>query len=151
MSYVGPVWTVPCLQLTALLHKHLGAVGSAADGRLFVGERDRVALPKLTVFRTRQQAREAVFTAEVLAGLGARRPYDLRRVDMVERGRAGNDGRRGGPVIRWKCCSRSTPSVWTGRLRRRCVGSRVHLGGQPSDSRDRVSLSLLSLLSLNQG
>jgi integrase len=75
----GEVRTVPCPpELTVLLHDHLGLFGTAADGRLFVGERNHTSLPKLTVVRTWRAAREAVFTPDVLATPLAKRPYDLR-------------------------------------------------------------------------
>jgi hypothetical protein len=58
---------VPCPpELTALLHEHMERFGTAADDRLFVGERNHEALPKLTVVRTWRRAREAVFTPDVL-------------------------------------------------------------------------------------
>lgn len=75
----GETRRVPCPpELTALLHEHLERFSTAADGRLFVGERNHDALPKLTVVRTWRRAREAVFTPEVLRTPLARRPYDLR-------------------------------------------------------------------------
>lgn len=75
----GETRTVPCPpELTALLHEHLARFGTTADGRLFVGERNLTALPKLTVVRTWRRAREATFTPEVLDTPLAKRPYDLR-------------------------------------------------------------------------
>jgi hypothetical protein len=75
----GEVRSVPCPpELTALLHRHLATFGTTGDGRLFVGERNRDALPKLTVVRTWQRARAAVFTPEVLNTPLVKRPYDLR-------------------------------------------------------------------------
>jgi integrase len=65
---VGEGRTVPCPpELTKLLHEHTRKFGTAADGRLFVGERNEEELPKLTIVRAWQRAREVVFT-----------PYDLR-------------------------------------------------------------------------
>ena len=52
--------------------------GTTPDGRLFVGDRNRTELPKLTVVRVWKRAREAVFIEDVLASPLARRPYDLR-------------------------------------------------------------------------
>lgn len=75
----GETRRVPCPpELTALLHEHLHRFGTAADDRLFVGERNHEALPKLTVVRTWRRAREAVFTPAVLRTPLAKRPYDLR-------------------------------------------------------------------------
>jgi integrase len=65
-------------ELTALLNDHMDTYGTAADGRLFTGERNTGELPKLTIVRTWRRAREAVFTEEVAATALARTPYDLR-------------------------------------------------------------------------
>jgi integrase len=75
----GEVRTMPCPpDLTALLHTHLAQFGTAPDGRIFVGERNASELPKLTIVRSWQRARAAVFTPEVAASLLAKTPYDLR-------------------------------------------------------------------------
>lgn len=75
----GETRRVPCPpELTVLLHQHVEWFGTATDERLFVGERNREALPKLTVVRTWRRAREAVFTPAVLKTPLAKRPYDLR-------------------------------------------------------------------------
>ena len=75
----GEVRTVPCPpELTELLHRHIAEFGTGPDGRLFVGERNRGELPKLTIVRAWQRAREAVFTAEVVASPLVQTPYDLR-------------------------------------------------------------------------
>jgi integrase len=75
----GEVRTVPCPpELTALLHEHVKRFGTAQNGRLFVGERNRQELPKLTIVRTWQRARQMAFTDEVAASPLARSPYDLR-------------------------------------------------------------------------
>lgn len=75
----GETRRVPCPpELTTLLHEHMERFGTAADDRLFVGERNHATLPKLTVVRTWGRAREAVFTPEVLATPLSKRPYDLR-------------------------------------------------------------------------
>lgn len=75
----GEVRPVPCPpELTALLHEHIARYGTAPDGRLFVGERNRRELPKLTIVRTWQRARQLAFTEEVAASPLARTPYDLR-------------------------------------------------------------------------
>jgi integrase len=52
--------------------------GTGPDGRLFVGERNKGELPKLTIVRAWQMARAAVFTEQVVAGPLAKSPYDLR-------------------------------------------------------------------------
>ena len=71
--------TVPCPpELTALLQEHMEAYGTGPDGRLFCGERNKEELPKLTILRTWQRARERTFTEEVAASPLARTPYDLR-------------------------------------------------------------------------
>jgi integrase len=75
----GETRTVPCPpELTALLHAHVRQFGTAADGRLFTGERNGSELPKLTIVRAWQRARAEVFTADVAASPLARTPYDLR-------------------------------------------------------------------------
>ncbi|MEV8442907.1 tyrosine-type recombinase/integrase [Actinosynnema sp. NPDC051121] len=75
----GETRTVPCPpELTALLHLHIRLFGTAADGRLFVGERNDQELPKLTIVRAWQRARAEVFTPEVAATPLAGTPYDLR-------------------------------------------------------------------------
>lgn len=69
----------PCPpELTALLHAHIKEFGTAPDGRLFVGERNKRELPKGTINRVWRWTRAAVFTPEVAASPLARTPYDLR-------------------------------------------------------------------------
>ncbi|WP_028926316.1 tyrosine-type recombinase/integrase [Pseudonocardia acaciae] len=76
---VGEWRTVPSPpELTAMLHEHLRAFGTAPDGRLFRGERNADELPKLTILRTWQRARARAFTEEVAASNLAKTPYDLR-------------------------------------------------------------------------
>ncbi|MDU0294736.1 tyrosine-type recombinase/integrase [Saccharothrix longispora] len=75
----GESRTVPCPpELTELLHSHIRQFGTAADGRLFIGERNGQELPKLTIVRAWQRARAEVFTPEVVATPLAGTPYDLR-------------------------------------------------------------------------
>lgn len=75
----GEVRLVPCSpELTALLHGHLERFGTGADGRVFTGERNHNELPKLTIVRTWQRARQLAFTAEAAASPLAGTPYDLR-------------------------------------------------------------------------
>jgi integrase len=75
----GEVRTVPCPpELTAMLHAHIYEFGTEPDGRIFTSERNSEELPKLTIVRSWQRARCAVFTAEVAATSLARTPYDLR-------------------------------------------------------------------------
>lgn len=75
----GVVRTVPCPpELTALIWRHVEQFGYGEDGRLFVGERNRRELPKLTITRAWKQAREYAFTPEVAASPLAATPYDLR-------------------------------------------------------------------------
>lgn len=70
---------MPCPpELTALLHSHIQRFGTAADGRLFTGERNGSELPKLTIVRAWQRARAEVSVPEVAATPLARTPYDLR-------------------------------------------------------------------------
>jgi integrase len=70
---------VPCPpELTAMLHAHIYEFGTEPDGRIFTSERNSEELPKLTIVRSWQRARCAVFTAEVAATSLARTPYDLR-------------------------------------------------------------------------
>jgi integrase len=64
--------------LTALLRRHLAEFGTAAGGRLFVGERNAAELPKRTILQVWQRARAAVFTPEVAASPLGETPYDLR-------------------------------------------------------------------------
>ncbi|GGM34879.1 integrase [Longimycelium tulufanense] len=80
---VGETRPVPSPpELTVLLLDHLRLFGTAPDGRLFVGERNRRELPKLTIVRAWQRAREATFTPEVLASPLAGTPYDLRHAGV---------------------------------------------------------------------
>src|SRR5262249_21723937 len=75
----GESRTAPCPpELTALIHAHIAEFGTTPDGRLFVGDRNRNELPKLTVMRVWKRAREAAFTEAVAASPLAKRPYDLR-------------------------------------------------------------------------
>ena len=75
----GETWIVPCPpELTALLHEHLSAFGTGADGRLFVGERNKEELPVGTINRVWRWTRAAVLTPEVAISPLARTPYDLR-------------------------------------------------------------------------
>lgn len=75
----GETRTVPCPpELTALLHEHIEAFGTGANGRLFVGERNKKELPVNTINRLWRWTREAVFIPEVAASPLARTPYDLR-------------------------------------------------------------------------
>jgi integrase len=75
----GETRTVPCPpELTALLHEHIAQFGTAAGGRLFVGERNGAELPKLTIVRAWKRAREVAFTDDVRASPLAKTPYDLR-------------------------------------------------------------------------
>ncbi|HYS34039.1 MAG TPA: integrase, partial [Pseudonocardiaceae bacterium] len=64
----GETRTVPCPpELTALLHEHIKEFGTTPDGRLFVGERNGKELPKLTINRAWQRARQEVFAPHVAA------------------------------------------------------------------------------------
>lgn len=75
----GETRTVPCSpELTELLHEHVERFGIGPDGRLFRGERNSRELPKLTIVRAWQRARQSVFTPEVAASPLGRTPYDLR-------------------------------------------------------------------------
>ena len=75
----GETRTVPCPpELTALLHEHIKEFGTTPDGRLFVGERNGKELPKLTINRAWQRARQEVFAPHVAASPLAGTPYDLR-------------------------------------------------------------------------
>jgi integrase len=67
-----------CPDLTVLLLDHMRLFGTAADGRLFTGERNSAEVPKLTIVRTWQGARTEVFTEEVAKTMLAKTPYDLR-------------------------------------------------------------------------
>lgn len=76
---IGEVRPVPCHpELTALLHHHIKHFGVGPDGRIFRGERNNDEMPKLTIVRTWQRARQAIFTPEIAATLLAATPYDLR-------------------------------------------------------------------------
>lgn len=75
----GEVRAVPCPpELTELLHRHVAEFGTAAGGRLFIGERNAAELPKRTILQVWQRAREAVFSPEVASSPLAETPYDLR-------------------------------------------------------------------------
>jgi integrase len=75
----GETRTAPCPpELTALIHEHIEAFGTAPDGRLFRGERNDEELPKGTVNKVWRLARAEVFTPQAAASPLARRPYDLR-------------------------------------------------------------------------
>lgn len=76
---VGETRIVPCSpELTALLHKHIETFGTGSDGRIFRGERNENELPKLTINRAWQRARQDAFTPQIAATPLARTPYDLR-------------------------------------------------------------------------
>jgi hypothetical protein len=69
---------VPCPPaLTELLHNHINAFGTARDGRLFRGARDSGRIASTVYGRVWANARERVFTTEVVADPLAKRPYDL--------------------------------------------------------------------------
>lgn len=71
--------TVPCPPaLTEILHNHLARFGTARDGRLFRGARDGGRVGSTVYGRVWAASRERVFTADVLSGPLAKRPYDLR-------------------------------------------------------------------------
>lgn len=75
----GVTRTVPCCpELTELLHNHLNEHGTTADGRLFGGRRTDGRISSTVYGRVWGRTRAAVFTPEVVAGLLAKRPYDLR-------------------------------------------------------------------------
>jgi integrase len=75
----GEVRVVPCPPaLTELLHAHIAEFGVQPDGRLFVGERNDLELPTMTIGRVWRRARQAAFVPEVAASPLARTPYDLR-------------------------------------------------------------------------
>jgi integrase len=75
----GETRTAPCPpELTALIHEHVRQFGTAADGRLFTGERNGEELPRNTINAVWRRARAEVFTPEVLATPLAKTPYDLR-------------------------------------------------------------------------
>jgi integrase len=75
----GASRVIPCPpELTELLRQHLDDYGTAADGRMFRGERTAGELPKITIRRAWDRARREVFTPEVYATALARTPYDLR-------------------------------------------------------------------------
>jgi integrase len=75
----GEVRSVPCPpELTTHLHEHMERFGTGPDGRLFVGERNRRELPKLTIVRAWQRARRLAFTDEAAASPLAESPYALR-------------------------------------------------------------------------
>ncbi|QGK71614.1 tyrosine-type recombinase/integrase [Allosaccharopolyspora coralli] len=70
---------VPCSpELTAFLHNHLNAYGTAPDGRLFWGKRSGGRLSSTVYGRAWANARTDAFTEEVAATPLAKRPYDLR-------------------------------------------------------------------------
>lgn len=64
-------------ELTVLLRHHVDTFGTAADGRLFVGQR-AAELPKITYLRAWRAARLQAFTAEVAATPLGATPYSLR-------------------------------------------------------------------------
>lgn len=91
----------PCPpELTVLLHEHLARFGTAAQGRVFAGDRGG-ELPSITYARVWRRARETAFKPDVAASPLAARPYDLRharRVDLAQRRRPAHTGRGvGGP------------------------------------------------------
>lgn len=67
-----------CPELTAIIHAHVTEFGYGTNGRLFVGERNGQELPKLTILRAWQRARQLVFTPDVIGSPLAATPYDLR-------------------------------------------------------------------------
>jgi integrase len=70
--------TVPCPpELTSLLNEHIGRLGYAHDGRVFVGARNLKELPKGTINRAWREARQVVFTPEIVDSPLAETPYDL--------------------------------------------------------------------------
>ncbi|MBP2322397.1 integrase [Kibdelosporangium banguiense] len=70
---------VPCSdELTAILHDHIAAFGTAPDGRLFRAVRGDGWLSSSVYGRTWAKARAAAFTPEVVVSPLAKRPYDLR-------------------------------------------------------------------------
>ncbi len=76
---VGETRTVPCPpELTELLQLHRQEFGIAANGRLFVGERNHTELPNGTINRVWQSVRRSAFTPAVVASPLAKTPYDLR-------------------------------------------------------------------------
>ncbi|MGD9525152.1 MAG: tyrosine-type recombinase/integrase [Dehalococcoidia bacterium] len=64
-------------ELVATLRQHIAELGTAPDGRLFVGQR-AADLPKITYLRAWRAARRLAFTPEVAAGPLAATPYSLR-------------------------------------------------------------------------
>jgi integrase len=91
--------TVPCPPaLTEMLHHHIAAFGTAADGRLFRGARNGGRIGSTVYGRAWAAARQAVFTAEVAAGPLAKRPYDLRHAAVCTWLNSGVEGPR---VAKW--------------------------------------------------
>jgi len=75
---VGDTRRVPCPPpLVSILREHLNEHGTAADGRLFRGERGD-PLAGVTYTRLWDRARKAALTPEQYASPLSRRPYDLR-------------------------------------------------------------------------
>jgi integrase len=74
--------------LVMMLHEHIQAHGTAADGRLFQTYRGGNYLPS-TPWRVLQEARMRTFTQAHLASPLARRPYDFRHAGVSWRLNAG--------------------------------------------------------------
>jgi integrase len=75
----GDTRSAPCPpELTRMLHDHLAAHGTDAEGRLFRGVRSGRELEESTYHRVWRKARKAALSAEEFASPLARRPYDLR-------------------------------------------------------------------------
>ncbi|MGW4488866.1 tyrosine-type recombinase/integrase [Amycolatopsis sp. NPDC004368] len=85
-------------ELTELLHDHMNTFGTAADGRLFRGERDGGRIGSTVYGRAWARCREAVFTTEVTASALGKRPYDLRHAAVSTQLAAGIEPTR---VAKW--------------------------------------------------
>ncbi|MEO6085714.1 MAG: tyrosine-type recombinase/integrase [Umezawaea sp.] len=77
---IRPVPSPP--ELTALLHRHMLAYGTAPDGRLFRGERNDEELPKGTILRYWRKARKKALSVELAKTSLAATPYDLRHAGV---------------------------------------------------------------------
>jgi hypothetical protein len=77
-----------------LLHNHINAFGTARDGRLFRGARDGLWIASTVYGRAWANAQERVFTAEVVTGPFAKRPYDLRHAAVSTRLNGGVEAAR---------------------------------------------------------
>jgi integrase len=90
---------VPCPPaLAELLHNHINAFGTARDGRLFRGARDSGRIASTVYGRVWANARERVFTTEVVADSLAKRPYDLHHAAVSTWLNGGVDATR---VAKW--------------------------------------------------